>query len=80
VFTAQYALSPYIKQTHFVFKGLIEFWIFYTIYFIDACLLYKKITQFTLECALYLYPGQCYVFLTKHDLCVYSLMMATHIS
>jgi hypothetical protein len=22
VFTARYALSPYIKQTHFVFKGL----------------------------------------------------------
>jgi hypothetical protein len=24
VFTAQYALSPYIKQTRFVFKGLIS--------------------------------------------------------
>jgi hypothetical protein len=24
VFTARYALSPYIKQTRFVFKGLIE--------------------------------------------------------
>jgi hypothetical protein len=24
VFTARYALSPYIKQTHFVFKGLIN--------------------------------------------------------
>jgi len=22
VFTARYALSPYIKQTHFIFKGL----------------------------------------------------------
>jgi hypothetical protein len=26
VFTAQYAISPYIKQTHFVFKGLIKIW------------------------------------------------------
>jgi hypothetical protein len=25
VFTARYALSPYIKQTRFVFKGLIEY-------------------------------------------------------
>jgi hypothetical protein len=25
VFTARYALSPYIKQTHFVFKGLMYY-------------------------------------------------------
>jgi hypothetical protein len=28
----------------------------------------------------YTYRGQCYVFLTKQDLCVYSLMMAMHIN
>ena len=25
VFTAQYGLSPYVKQIHFIFKGLICF-------------------------------------------------------
>jgi hypothetical protein len=29
VFTARYALSPYIKQTRFVFKGLMSFQIYY---------------------------------------------------
>ena len=30
-----------------------------------------------LEYKFYLYLGHCYIFLTKNDTCVYSLMMAT---
>jgi hypothetical protein len=32
VFTARYALSPYIKQIRFVFKGLIRGELHYAIY------------------------------------------------
>ena len=36
------------------------------------CLMHKKICKFTLECTFYLDFGECYIFLTKYDLCVYS--------
>lgn len=39
-------------------------------------LLHKKIFKFILECTFYLFFGECYIFLTKYDLYVYSLMMA----
>jgi len=49
---------------------------FYIICYVHDCLMDMKILQFTLECAFYLYPGQCYIFLTKCDLCVCSIVLA----
>jgi len=36
-------------------------------YFMYDCLMHKKILKFTLECTLYLYFGECYIFLTKYE-------------
>jgi hypothetical protein len=36
VFTARYALSPYIKQIRFVFKGLKVYWLVYLSPFIGS--------------------------------------------
>ena len=57
-----------------------ELFVFYVVYFIYDCLLHTKILCFTMECAFCLYLRQCYIFLTKYDLCVFSLTMATCIS
>jgi len=50
--------------------------IFYIMYFMHDCLMHKNILKFTLEFTFYPYFGECYIFFTKYDLCVYSLMMA----
>ena len=41
-------------------------------------LLHTNTSQFTLKWTFYLNLWQCYVFLSKYDLCVYSLKMATY--
>ena len=43
---------------------LLEFCMFYTIFFIHDCLLQTKIFWFTLEHIFYLYLGRCCIFLT----------------
>lgn len=45
-------------------------------YFMSDWLMHKKKLKFTFEFTFYLYFGECCIFLTKYDLCVYSLMLA----
>jgi hypothetical protein len=52
----------------------------YIMCYVHDCLMDMKILQFTVECAFRLYPGQRYIFLTKSDLCVYSLTLAVCVS
>jgi hypothetical protein len=46
VFTARYALSPYIKQMGFVFKGLITSFLSFNIFGVLAAGLQKPISVF----------------------------------
>jgi len=47
-------------------------------YFVHDRLMRKKLLKFTLECTFYLYFEKCYIFLTKYDLYVFSLMMTKY--
>jgi hypothetical protein len=47
VFTARYALSPYIKQIHFVFKGLRTVGST-AIFYIDPHMIINNLTRFNL--------------------------------